>query len=299
MNNTTENNLLFINMDTVTNVWIWREQLTARLADMRASVKVGDIVIALRNGSAMAVGRITARGTVESNGYLSRVWVRMNLGQKHMPIPLSEKQKAVLKATAQENGCAYPGFDSALVIPLADAAHFSKFSTKIYGEESQASSPKKGKRNQQLLFTMRRTDITDVAKVSLCNALLARGDLADAIFHRDQRRIDTDHELDLVPTRIVPWECCTDFERTDPNNYILLDVQLADHFEVGLISFFKNGNQIQDPAMDEDAFDPWVDRYFTLPKLNKDQKKYMDWHREHVFKQWRSDRSKPLYVQDE
>ena len=95
----------------------------------------------------------------------------------------------------------------------------------------------------------------------------------------------------------MPWEACSDFERSDPNNYILLDEQLADHFSMGLISFRSTGKQIQDAAMDKDAFDPWVDNDFNLPALNKQQKLYMAYHRAHVFQQWRSGLPKPMYVQ--
>ena len=132
----------------------------------------------------------------------------------------------------------------------------------------------------------------------MCDALFDRGTLADFIYEKDEPRSETDHEPDWVATRIVPWNCCTDVERADANNYILLDKQLAENFSLGLVSFLDSGEQLQDEAMDEDAFNPWMDRGFDLPLLNEEQRTYLAWHRAHAFKKWRTGwPPKRMYVQ--
>lgn len=82
--------------------------------------------------------------------------------------------------------------------------------------------------------------------------------------------------------------------RLDPDNYVLMDEQLAEHFNAALVTFQDDGVQVRDPYMDEDAFDPWVDPHFCLPELTPSQKEFMAYHRKYVFKQWRTGAPTPI-----
>ncbi len=303
MRTISQNNVVVVNLDTVTRVFSWSGQLSACMAGANSNVKVGDIAFALRHGYVVAAGRVTEcsfwqMGGSKKNkvGLISKVWVRMNLYPELSQATLSATQKAALKASAQRHGCAYPDFEDVLAIDAADTQHFAPLASLLQGAQCMVSTMKRDEQAEQLLHIIARADISAEAKIRLCDALRASGNLAVRIYDRDEHRSVTDHELDWVATRIVPWEASSDIERLDANNYILLDAQLADHFAMGLVSFQSTGEQTHDPAMDHDAFDPWVDCDFNLPTLNKHQKKYLAYHRAHVFQQWRSGMPKPVYV---
>lgn len=303
MSTKNENNVMFVNLDTVTDVFVWDGQLTASLDGAGADVRVGDIAVALRGGYAVAAGRITKRSSLETcgngagaNWYAYKVWVRMNLCPEPLPVLLSAKQRNALMATAKQYGRAYPGFKNVLAIPRANTPCFTPLLNRLRSSLQFDRRQAEHIQSARLFHIMGRDDIGGETKIILSNALCCRGELAELVYARDEHRNDTDHELDWVATRIVPWEACTDEERTDPNNYVLMDEQLAEHFAMGLVSFRNTGNQIYDSAMDTDAFDSSVDPYFKLPALNKHQKKYMAYHRAHVYKQWRSGLPKPMYL---
>ena len=303
MSTMSENSVMFVNLDTVTNVFVWDGQLTASLDGAGGDVRVGDIAIALRGGYVVAVGRITERSSLVTSGYGAgknwyayKVWVRMNLRPEPLPVLLSAKQQNALMATAKQYGRAYPGFKNVLAIPQANMPCFTPLLNRLRSSLRFERRQAEQIQSSRLFHIMDRDDISGEAKIILSNALCCRGELAELVYARDEHRNDTDHELDWVATRIVPWEACTDEERTDPNNYVLMDEQLAEHFAMGMVSFRNTGNQIYDSAMDTDAFDSSVDPDFKLPALNKHQKKYMAYHRAHVYKQWRSGLPKPMYL---
>jgi hypothetical protein len=300
MNSISNNNIVFVDMDTITNVFIWDHQLTAPIMRAADGFNVGDYVIALRGEMVVGAGRISDRFFVQqyqgSDSYISKRWMRMNITPASAPSLLSEKQRRALQAAASKYGSKFPGFTGVLGIRATDTACFDqllgRMRTCIKAQGSHADQWL----THQTQKIMDRDDVCDEIKVDLCQALAGKGKVGDAVFDRDYDRIESDHDLDLVATRIVPWEACTDDERLDPNNYLLMDSQLAEHFEKGLVSFRNSGNQFHDKAMDEDAFDPWVDPEFSLPALNAKQKRYLAYHRKYVYKQWRTDAQKPMYL---
>jgi hypothetical protein len=299
MKTANQNNIVFVDLDTVTNVFVWDHQLTANLCGAVEDVKVGDIVFALRNGRVSAARRISrcAYGLTPFEYRFPSISVRMNLHAEPEPILLSCEQKAVLIANAVRYRVAFHRCRNALAISPYDTQCFEGIVNKVRRSSlSLVSHPQQSFHLDEISRIVARTDSNKEEKLVLCEALLGRGDIERIVFERDADRLESDHELDLVATRIVPWEACSDEARLDPDNHVLMDRQLAEHFSMGLVSFRGSGKQIQDPAMNKEAFDPWVDPDFCLPKMNERQRQYMAYHRAHIFKQWRCGLPKPLYA---
>lgn len=261
---------------------------------------VGDIVIALRGEKVVGAGRISDRYFFRMyagrDSYIAKRWVMMNITPAPTPLLLSKKQRNILQAAALKYGSKFPGFGSVLGMQATDFPHFESLLAKMRTCIETQGSLVQRLHATETLKIMNRNDISDTEKVNLCLALAGKGQVGDAVLDRDHDRIESDHELDLVATRIVPWEACSDAERLDPDNYILMDSQLAEQFAAGLVSYRNTGNPFHDSAMDEDIFDPWIDPYFQLPALNTKQKKYMAYHRKYVYKQWRTYAPKPMYL---
>ena len=300
MNSISNNNIVFVDLKTVTDVFIWDHQLTAPIIGAVDGYNVGDYVIALSGEKVVGAGRISDRYFVqmyEGGGMrITKRFMRMNITPAPRPELLSEQQQRVLRAAALEHGCKFPGLTCVLGIRPGNEDCFASLLGRMRGCIKSIGSSMEQWQSAKTLETMARADISDEMKVDLCEALAGQGKLGDAVFDRDFDRIDSDHDLDLAATRIVPWEVCSDDERLDPDNYVLIDSQLAEHFAAGLISFRDSGNQFHDTAMAEEAFDPWVDPEFQLPSLNAQQKKYMAYHRKYVYKQWRTNAQKPVYL---
>jgi len=87
----------------------------------------------------------------------------------------------------------------------------------------------------------------------------------------------------LRASHIKPWEASTDAERLDSNNGLLLSAHIDALFDEGLISFADDGKMLlSDQISIKDKL------YFRLPgklrkKLNKQQKKFLAYHRDSVF----------------
>ena len=304
MKNIRQNNITFINLDAATNVFIWHGQLTANLHGAVDDILIGDVVFALRGGTVVAAGRITEQQfhvTYQSprdrKGHISKRWVRMNLHAAANPALLSTEEADVLRATAAVYGCDFPDFQNVLAIPKKSTACFASLLSELYCLSRQVHKPADRFHAEEIIHLMGRTEIKAPIKVELCQALVGNGPIRKTVLERDEHRIESDHDLELVATRIVPWEACPNSDmRLSPDNYILMDEQLAEHFGCGLVTFNDDGIQVQDPAMDEDAFDPWVDPHFCLPELTPRQKEFMAYHRKHVFKQWRTGAPKPMFA---
>ncbi len=294
-------NIVFVNMDTLSNTLMWDGQLTAGLANGATEVKTGDFVFALRDNHVVAAGRISEpqhnakhkSGRIQ-NGHIPDRWVRMNLHATPVPVALSSREVEMIKATAAKHGCSYPGFEEVLPVATNSMPCFDS----LFSQCSRYATSRQTERFLLVARLLSRKDKIGHEKIKLLWALDGNGPTKEIVLERDKHRIVSDHELVLVATRIVPWETCTDFERTDPNNYVLMDGQLAEHFAMGMVTFEDNGNQLQDPAMDRDAFDSWVDPAFCLPELTAQQKEYMAYHRKHVFKQWRTNAPKATSASD-
>lgn len=93
-----------------------------------------------------------------------------------------------------------------------------------------------------------------------------------------------EHELLLVASHIKPWSVCSNAERLDSNNGILLSAMVDRLFDKGLVSFSEDGSVLVAPSLSKSdriacAIDSW-------PKLtlSAESKGYMAYHRLVEFK---------------
>jgi hypothetical protein len=294
-------NIAFINLDNLTKVLAWDDQLAARLSVSSDHLTIGDRVIAMRGLRVVAIGWVTNF----SNTSYRQAWAhedhfRISLKPLAEPILPSPKQRNVLVKLAKARRRSFPQLKIVLPIPVDHAPYFDTLINRLRWWPELDSNNSSQRHHTAMLDIIEREDITAQTKINLLLALECRGALADYVFECDEPRIDSDtDDMDLQVTRIVPWEACTDSMRTDPNNYILVEAAFAEHFSFGLTSLRNSGRKMFDPALDREIFNDWVLNHCEYPALNKEQKKYMAYHREHVYKQWRTRLAKPLYVSDQ
>lgn len=92
------------------------------------------------------------------------------------------------------------------------------------------------------------------------------------------------HELILVASHIKPWKVCTNAERLDPKNGILLSA-LADRlFDKGLITFSADGFVVVSPRLSSsDREKCGVDDWHRL-RLDVESSRFLEYHRTVEFK---------------
>jgi hypothetical protein len=89
----------------------------------------------------------------------------------------------------------------------------------------------------------------------------------------------------LRASHIKPWASSDNRERLDPFNGLLLCAQYYAAFDDGLISFDSTGAIIQSPLIDPEEWDrAHIDRSVKLRSVNSKQAKYLEHHREQIFR---------------
>lgn len=89
----------------------------------------------------------------------------------------------------------------------------------------------------------------------------------------------------LRASHIKPWRDCSNQERLDPMNGLLLHPTLDHLFDSGLVTFQGTGQiLVSDRLSAEDSRILRLDLSDTLRKMPGKLNEYMEFHREHVFK---------------
>lgn len=86
----------------------------------------------------------------------------------------------------------------------------------------------------------------------------------------------------LIVTRIIPWHE-NEFNRLDPSNGICLSLFLAKAFKKGFITFSNSYRVVLSKEVEKDAV-LYENQKIELPDCQKPHLKYLDWYREHIFK---------------
>jgi hypothetical protein len=88
----------------------------------------------------------------------------------------------------------------------------------------------------------------------------------------------------LIASHIKPWRTCTNMERLDPHNGILLSAMMDRLFDKGLISFHEDGSMLISPRVSaHDAMRCGLNGTEPL-SLSGKSKEYLDYHRAIEFK---------------
>ena len=89
----------------------------------------------------------------------------------------------------------------------------------------------------------------------------------------------------LRASHIKPWMDSTDEERMDPNNGLLLSANLDALFDKGLITFNPDGRILLSGKLTADDREKLVlTESMSLKQRTPEQDKYMEYHREKIFK---------------
>jgi len=125
-------------------------------------------------------------------------------------------------------------------------------------------------------------DMTDTERQYLRAARVGQGKFRTALLERYGGRCAaagiSNTEL-LVASHIKPWEACTNAERLDPDNGILLSALLDRLFDRGLITFQDDGTVISSPLLSPQDQMLCGLRDTISVQLPTGSKKYLAYHR--------------------
>ena len=90
----------------------------------------------------------------------------------------------------------------------------------------------------------------------------------------------------LRASHAKPWKDCTDAERVDPFNGLLLEVRMDALFDQGYISFENNGKLLISPRLSSEDEQLLGLRSIVqqLKQVAPQHHVYLQWHREHIFR---------------
>ena len=291
-----QSSIAVVNLDTLAKVFIFGNQLTASLAVAADYLKVGHQILVLRGEKVVALGRITEFFDSTVPYFVAKGSIKMDIEFMKVPVRPSPRQRLILAQLAKERKLSFPGLQSVLAIPPEIALSFHSLLERLPRFPWIKITNVDEYLHDEALHLLMREDISDAYKIWSSLNLRCEGPLAEFVRERDANSMKYDDEaLDVVVTRIVPWQFCSDEERGDADNYMLIEKPLADYFAFGLISFRNTGRMMRDSAIDKNVLAQWTYPEVEYAELTKGQKKYMAYHREHVYKQWRTGVPKPQY----
>jgi hypothetical protein len=132
-----------------------------------------------------------------------------------------------------------------------------------------------------------RTDLSPTTKKQLIDARRGQGRFRQSVIAQEPScRVTHISALEhLRASHIKSWSLCTNAERLDPNNGLMLSPHIDHLFDQGYITFDSDGGLIISNALGADVVGQWNltlrsdRRPFSGP-----QDRYLGYHREHVFK---------------
>jgi len=131
------------------------------------------------------------------------------------------------------------------------------------------------------------TTITETEKEQLCKSRrgqsLFRKRLEDI---EDMCRITgVSAKQHLIASHIKPWAKCTNKERLDGENGLLLAPHVDHLFDKGYISFEDDGNMLLSPSLSTSILEHWgINSESSVGEFTTEQQKYLSYHRQFVFK---------------
>jgi hypothetical protein len=138
-----------------------------------------------------------------------------------------------------------------------------------------------------------RTDISPTVKKTLLNARRGQG-VFRVNLEQIERKCRVTGVLDrrhLRASHIKPWCICDDTEKLDGFNGLLLSPHVDHLFARGYVSFSNSGDLLASKELNHDVLTSWG---ITLPHnvgpFSKEQSRYLEYHRAHVFGKWNGGR---------
>jgi putative restriction endonuclease len=131
-----------------------------------------------------------------------------------------------------------------------------------------------------------RTDIGETQKLQLVWARRGQG-----IYRQNLEQFEVECRVTgvrklrhLRASHIKPWRACSDFEKIDGNNGLLLSPHVDHLFDKGYISFLDDGTMLVGSGIGDSMLLQWgIDRSRNCGPFRADQLIYLSFHRESVF----------------
>lgn len=131
---------------------------------------------------------------------------------------------------------------------------------------------------------LRDPDLRATEKEQLVRARRGQGRFRENVSDRECRVTGIRSENYLIASHVKPWRDATNEERLDGDNGLLLAPHVDFLFDRGFISFSDEGDLIVSPAADREVMEALHVVKPTAPRpFNDKQRKYLAYHRQHVF----------------
>ena len=132
-----------------------------------------------------------------------------------------------------------------------------------------------------------RTDIGPTQKEQLVRSRRGQG-----IFKANVRLNETKCRVTglsdpylLIASHIKPWSKCSDKEKLDGCNGLLLSPHIDRLFDKGWISFSNEGQILISSTLDQSVLEKWsIDKNKNVGKFSNEQSVYLEYHRTTIFK---------------
>lgn len=152
-------------------------------------------------------------------------------------------------------------------------------------------SPLVEQRNDSAEATIKAdANITETEKQALVRSRRGQGVFRERVAALEPRCRITGvaNRAYLIASHIKPWACCSNRERLDPHNGLLLAPHIDHLFDNGFISFTDDGALLISPVADHGVLEQMgvpVTRSCDVGTFTEKQKEYLAYHRDEVFKQ--------------
>lgn len=180
------------------------------------------------------------------------------------------------------------------VFPVSETLGINLFqiaqnSGQAFGSEAKTASLTHRLSEIQEILT--RGDLTAETKVEMILAKDGLGKFGDAVWARDiKHRFDLEGVMgdQLRVVHIRPWSVCTEAQRVEPDNALLLPAEIADAFENGYVTFDEEGHIVISGYMMRKIWnlDGSTTAYCAQLEMNRGRHLYMHDHRENIFEHW-------------
>lgn len=137
---------------------------------------------------------------------------------------------------------------------------------------------------------LRETTLTETERKSLVLARRGQGHFRSAVeeIERSCRITGVSRREHLVASHTKPWRDASNEERLNGENGLLLTPSIDHLFDKGFISFEDKGRLLISPVADQVSLKKMgvpVDMPFNVGTFTSGQRHFLDYHREHIFKQ--------------
>lgn len=210
--------------------------------------------------------------------------IRPTLPEKYSPLQADGRGNQVYLARVPQP------MAEVLIGLIGDKAHAIIRSASGLQSDAGGSSPLRESRDIAIEKAIQADDaVPETEKQSLIKSRRGQGLFRERVAAVEPRcRVSgVENPSYRIASHIKPWSKCTNQERLDADNGLLLAPHIDHLFDNGFISFDCDGTLLISPAADSAALRQMgvpVDVVLNVGPFNEKQKTYLTFHRNEVFK---------------